>query len=873
MAQHASGATPGSPGRRWGIDEARKALYDLVEAAATTGQSVLIGRGAKCAVLSPLSHLDAIRQDLSTLPATPVTTARKKLGDLLAAAATGTPQLLLHRRTPAAVLLPATPPAAAAATPASAAHATTPTPGSTLPNPAPATRRLTALDEVLDEVLTPGAPGPSCQAASFGLDALDDMLGGLRPGTLTLVAAAPGAGGSLLTAAAARHTALTRQLPVLYAASGLTRADIAARIIAAETPVDYRRLRSGALTASEEQDASATRARLAGAPLHLDDGADLTAEAITQTVPDITGLALVVVDRLQYAHDPVVPLSGPALPAVTRALAHLARTRNIPVLAALDTDIPDVVAALDPDVALTLTRTGEHTQVTVAERDFGPQATIKLRAQLAYARFTDAVTTPASSPVQTAEALSAPPAPVVDTTQAELFEAALPYLSGSSTGVSTRVISILAALREATTTNATTLPGLRAAAIDLAASGLRVPDTGEGRRLAVALQAFAAASCTTTPESTAGDTANSPHQVASTHSTPAPVESPATAAPRPVWQQQRVSSAKASLSAFISDRVGRALEAHGGDADAALKALAGSGGSAIPDVMELFEATRVETNYQHTTYPKLPEPLTRKRRDGADEVWEARPKFTNPSVLSGTETTELDVNAAYLAALQSAHLPVRTITHNPEGWDDLANYGKGLDLSGICRIDPVDWEHPELPHPLGDDRETSGTLWVPTSVVLSLKDFASPSYGELCTLPVIREAYVAKGSASLFKTLVNVLNEARMHAILEGDELTKAYIAAMYAKLVSTMGDSRKNHELRRPEWQHIIRGQAFSNLRRKAIRAHQAGLTVVQVGGTDELHLAGDVWAARWNGKPLFVEGRALSQIKVKKFSRKGEK
>ncbi|MFG3117447.1 DnaB-like helicase C-terminal domain-containing protein [Streptomyces sp. NPDC048197] len=777
MAEDTPGTTTTTAGvvRRWGIDEARKALYDLVDAAAA-GQPVLIGRGTKCAVLSPLSHLDSTWQaQMSALPATPVTTARKKLGDLLAAAASGTPQLLLHRRTPAAALLPAHP-----------AHPTTPTPTAVPAGEgATAARRLTALDDVLDEILTPGASGGDSHAVLFGIHALDHTVGGLRPGTLTLVAAAPGAGGSLLAAAAARHTALTRQLPVLYAASGLTRADIAARIIAAETPVDYRRLRTGALTAAEEQTAAETRARLVGAPLHVDDGTDLTAEVIAQTALEITGLALVVVDRLQYVHDPAVPLSGPALSAATRTLAHLARTRNIPVLAALDTDLPEVVAALDPDVTLTLTRTGERARIDVAERDFGPQDTSQLCAELPYARFTDpADSLPAPGPVQ-----ATPASP-------EYHEP---------------------------------------------------PES---------------------PRETADTQRPAPSGTFS-----APEQPHATSAAAPARQQRRLSSAKTGLSTFVSDQVARALEVHAGDADAALKALAGDGGSAIPDVMELFEATRVETSYQHTTYPKLPEPLTRKRRDNADEVWEARPKFTNTLVPDGTKVTELDVNAAYLAALQSAHLPIRTITHNPEGWDDLANYGKGMDLSGICRIDPIDWEHPELPHPLGDDRETSGTLWVPTSVLLSLKDFASPSYGELCTPPTIREAYVAKGSASLFKTLVHVLNEARMHAIYEDDELTKAYIATMYAKLVSTMGDSRKNHELRRPEWQHIIRGQAFSNLRRKAIRAHQAGLTVVQVGGTDELHLEGDVWAALWNGKPLFTEGRALNQIKIKKISRKGEK
>ncbi|WP_331765757.1 hypothetical protein [Embleya sp. NBC_00896] len=48
--------------------------------------------------------------------------------------------------------------------------------------------------------------------------------------------------------AAARTTALDPHLPVLYAASGLSRTDVAARIVAAHLPVDYRCLRAGRLT-------------------------------------------------------------------------------------------------------------------------------------------------------------------------------------------------------------------------------------------------------------------------------------------------------------------------------------------------------------------------------------------------------------------------------------------------------------------------------------------------------------------------------------------------------------------------------------------------------------------------------------------------
>lgn len=80
----------------------------------------------------------------------------------------------------------------------------------------------------------------------------------------------------------------------------------------------------------------------------------------------------------------------------------------------------------------------------------------------------------------------------------------------------------------------------------------------------------------------------------------------------------------------------------------------------------------------------------------------------------------------------------------------------------------------------------------------------------------------------------------------------------MYAKFVSTMGESSYNKELRRPDWMHLIRSQAFTNLWSKAYKAHTEGMTVVRICGTDELHLQG-YW------RHVFREGRDLSEVKVK--------
>src|SRR5207247_340918 len=109
-----------------------------------------------------------------------------------------------------------------------------------------------------------------------------------------------------------------------------------------------------------------------------------------------------------------------------------------------------------------------------------------------------------------------------------------------------------------------------------------------------------------------------------------------------------------------------------------------------PPSMRTRTRATLSTNSLTSGHPQPPPaPFTRKRKDGSPLVWEGRVKFTNPNpALCGQTVTPLDANAAYLSALQTAHLPIRQITHNPNGvhekygtwsWDNPDNYGKGID--------------------------------------------------------------------------------------------------------------------------------------------------------------------------------------------------
>ncbi|MFJ2217366.1 DnaB-like helicase C-terminal domain-containing protein [Streptomyces sp. NPDC101062] len=675
------------------------------------------------------------------------------------------------------------PPAPTPATPGTGYDAAIPASGPPAITAPLTPRRLAALAQALDTVLPTTVPTGETTTPTplmglpTGIRTLDDALGGLQPGRFYLVAAAPGAGSSLIATAAARTSALDQHQPVLYAASGLTRADIAARIVAAHLPVDYRRLRAGRLTPTEQDDTAALHHHLAAAPLYIDDGSNLTTDAITESVPHLPGLALVVVDRLQTTEDPRLPLSGPLqITDAAQALAHLARTHELPVLAAVDTDDPHLIAALSLDITITLARDADQIHATITERDLGPQTTLTLHADLAHARITDlyaSPTTPAPQTPPSTPSAATPPTP---------------------------------------------------------AQTLQVP-----------LQALTSPPPDPTPAEPAPTT--------NTAAPPRP--SPRRTAPRPP-EGGYANRDYSYFTGMITRAVDEALHDHDGDIAAATEALVKK---AVPNAMALFEATRVGGNYEHTVYPETLEFLRKKTKDGADEIWEGRHNWTNThltdALQNGTHppinVNALDTNASFLSAFKT-HLPIGALIHDPNGGFDPKR-------SGIyCLPTRPTWHHPDLPDPIGNRREDGPVLLDDATIRLLIR---CARLG-LCEAPHITECWTSGTSEGLLEKFRRVLTEARTNALETDDTVTVEYIKAMYSKFTSTIGESSVNRDIRRPDWMHIIRSQAFANLWYKSHRAHSNGLTVVRVRGTDELHVAGD-----W--RTVFTEGRLTTQMKQK--------
>lgn len=298
---------------------------------------------------------------------------------------------------------------------------------------------------------------------------------------------------------------------------------------------------------------------------------------------------------------------------------------------------------------------------------------------------------------------------------------------------------------------------------------------------------------------------------------------------------------------LIGQTVQATLAEHQGDVEAATAALLKR---AIPDAMRLLDATRKGARYDVIAHPRIPDILKKQTSRGADQIWEARPKWTRTQLPPGRhEVTALDINGAYLSALKT-HLPLGQLEHSTSPAHDRRR-------AGVHLITPPPWEHDAvLPNPIGQ-RDEPGPLWVTEPTLRLLLRLSSPQYG-LCAPPQIHESYTSGATENLLEKFRITLKDTRDTAIEQGDEATLEYVKAMYSKFVSTMGESNYNRELYRPDWMHNIRSQAFANLWLKALKAHDEGLTVVRAMGTDELHVIGD-----W--RSVFPEGRGVTEVKVK--------
>ncbi|MFE2423387.1 DnaB-like helicase C-terminal domain-containing protein [Streptomyces hokutonensis] len=812
--------------------EARTELFALVKRAEEDGVSTLIHKRDDHALLVPLARFPAARQP-GAFPSHVLSAAQKDFGDLITRAAQGEPQVLRRNTTPVAVLLSVT---ADSSTPSSdtAAHPGAASAGGAVNSPhtqdrGSTPRRLTRLGDAMGAVLTSGPAG----GPTFGLPGLDAATGGLQPGKLTLVAARPSVGGSLLGLAAARQTALVDHDMVLYAASGPNRDDIFRRIVAAETGGDYPRLKQGRLTEYEQE--VAHQLVQAGDLLMIDDGSDLTATDIAETAPHMEGLALVVVDRLQAAHSARLPLSGDRLPDASQVLATLARTLHVPVLAIVDSDDPALLGLLDADVTLTLTPTEDpaRVRVTVAERDLGAIGSAYLSPDLLHARFLDAGSDPAAR-----TGGEEPARPLGTAVERELAEAALPYTSGARQGLPAAVTHLLAALRTALTNgDQDALNELGPSLAELAAAPSQLPDTDEGRRLAAALNAYS----NTTAHA---GTVEQPAEVSSRRVPDDEDEAEGEVELQPGDEEDEPETAVFPALKILKDAVDRSkmhpvpvigIEARESDP-----------WQLISEHMD-GEPRWVHPDVTSTRVPYIRENGKRVRRD----------QLGVPDSFGAGVMCLIDRNGSYPSACSAVPLAPNKLLHTGL----LEEFDKAS--AGIYLIDIPEWTRTDMPHPLGriiDRPDDQGRVWVTTPHIKLLVKLVRDRH--IAAMPTIHDSWTGKANESLFKPFYAAARQARSELVEAGGQPYKEYKTRLSIALRLLWPKRQEQRSpFWRPDWRMSMVAEASVRHWVAAFNAVLAGHRLIALRNVD----AAVFWTPPDTPPDTYRIGTGFGEVKAK--------
>ena len=283
----------------------------------------------------------------------------------------------------------------------------------------PRRNRLRSAAEIFAEVGVEAVLNPTTQrdgALTIRLPwkALDEMLGGFRPGQLIVLAARPAAGKSAMAAQIATRAAEERKAAALFSLE-MAASEVLQRVACGRATVDSARARCVRLNAGERSNLLTAASGVAELPLFLDDQTGATVPSLTASVRALRGKAdvrLIVIDYLQ-----LMTATGRAenrnveVGAISRGLKRFALEAQVPILALSQltrdperqsrrpnlSDLRDSGSIeQDADVVLFLhgsdhEQRGDNreVQVLVAKNRGGPTGRVSLVFEARYTRFAE----------------------------------------------------------------------------------------------------------------------------------------------------------------------------------------------------------------------------------------------------------------------------------------------------------------------------------------------------------------------------------------------------------------------------------------------------------------------------------------------------
>lgn len=178
---------------------------------------------------------------------------------------------------------------------------------------------------------TSGATG-----LATGFVEVDDLLGGLDDDDLVVLGARPSMGKTPLALNIAEHVAIKEEIGVAIFSLEMSKEQLIQRMIATNGKVNGMRIKTGELMDHEWPKYVNASARIASAPIWIDDGADLSVMEIRAKCRRLKmshGIGLVIIDYIQLMSGARSQSRERDVAEITRGLKQLGKELRCPVIA------------------------------------------------------------------------------------------------------------------------------------------------------------------------------------------------------------------------------------------------------------------------------------------------------------------------------------------------------------------------------------------------------------------------------------------------------------------------------------------------------------------------------------------------------------
>jgi replicative DNA helicase len=194
-----------------------------------------------------------------------------------------------------------------------------------------------SIEAAIAEIEAASAKDGDLVGVPTGFTELDALTNGLHPGQLIIVAARPAMGKSTFALDLARNAAIKSDKPTLFFSLEMGRAEIAMRMLSAESMIPLQSMRKGNIADSDWTKLAQVRGNINDAPLYIDDSPNMTLAEIRakcRRLAGRVGLKMVIIDYLQLlTSGKKVESRQQEVSEFSRALKLLSKELGIPVVA------------------------------------------------------------------------------------------------------------------------------------------------------------------------------------------------------------------------------------------------------------------------------------------------------------------------------------------------------------------------------------------------------------------------------------------------------------------------------------------------------------------------------------------------------------